>query len=113
VTTFIDENSDGQAEPDKFYTNTHMPALGLAIGWEGRTVYVAGGGEVLKVEDLDLSGNPDSSVVIIQDLPSFVYDGQSNNGIMIGPDGNLYLTLWWGQRPWAGRVSPGRIGPGG
>ena len=48
---------------------------------------------MVRLGDEDADGDVDSTSLIIDDLPSFVYDVHSKNGIAIGPDGLLYLTL--------------------
>ena len=50
-------------------------------------------GALVRLDDEDEDGDVDSTSLIIDDLPSFIYDAHSNNGIAIGPDGLLYLTL--------------------
>jgi glucose/arabinose dehydrogenase len=93
VNVIDDTNGDGIGDRLRAFTNKDGPALGLAISEDGRTVYVSGGGQVLRLDDSDGDGSPDSSTVIIDGLPSFEYDAHSNNGIEIGPDGRLYMGL--------------------
>jgi quinoprotein glucose dehydrogenase len=65
----------------------------MEVSDDGKTVYLAGGGDVFKLTDPDLDGKSNTSVRIIEGLPSFVYDSHSNNGLELGPDGRLYMTL--------------------
>ena len=88
-----DTDGDGVGDKVKLFVAKDGLALGLAISDDDKTVYVAGGGEVLMVRDTDLDGVPDDKTVIIKGLPTFTYDAHSNNGLAIGPDGRLYLTL--------------------
>ena len=59
------------------------------------TIHFSSQGEVsvVRLDDEDADGYVDRTSLIIDDLPSFIYDAHSNNGIAIGPDGLLYLTL--------------------
>lgn len=88
-----DTNGDGVGDKVKAFLVKDGLALGLAISADDKIVYVAGGGEVLMIQDTNLDGDPDDESVIIEGLPTFVYDAHSNNGLGIGPDGKLYLTL--------------------
>ena len=45
------------------------------------------------LEDSDLDGTVDFQRLIVDGLPSFTYDAHSNNGIAVGPDERLYITL--------------------
>lgn len=94
VVSIVDDlDGDGAGDEVRTFIQKGSPALGLAISPDDKTVYIAGGGKVLMVTDEDHDGVPDSEKVIIDDLPSFTYDAHSNNGITIGPDGKLYMTL--------------------
>jgi len=93
VATVDDTDADGVGDQLRFFASKDGLILGIAISEDDETVYLAGGGEVLKVEDNDLDGRADSSQRIIRGLPSFVYSVHSNNGLVIGPDGRLYVTL--------------------
>ena len=88
-----DTDGDGVGDNVKAFIAKDGPSLGLAISENDKTVYVAGGGQVLMTQDSNLDGVPDAVAVIIEGLPTFVYDAHSNNGLAIGPDGRLYLTL--------------------
>ena len=91
----IVEDTDGDGVGDKvkaFFAKDGL-ALGLAISDDDKIVYVSGGGEVVMIQDTNLDSDPDDETVIIEGLPTFVYDAHSNNGLAIGPDGKLYLTL--------------------
>jgi len=88
-----DEDEDGIADDITLFSHKEAPALGVAVSPDDRTVYLAGGGQVWMLEDSDLDGGVDSRNLILDDLPSFTYDGHSNNGIEVGPDERLYITL--------------------
>jgi glucose/arabinose dehydrogenase len=83
------EDVDGDGVGVTVYGQKEGMALGLALTADDRTLFVSGGGSVVRLDDEDA----DSTTPIIDDLPSYVYDGHSNNGIAIWPDGLLYLTL--------------------
>jgi glucose/arabinose dehydrogenase len=87
------EDVDGDGVGVTVYGQKEGMALGLALTADDRTLFVSGGVSVVRLDDEDADGDADSTTLIIDDLPSFVYDGHSNNGIAIGPDGRLYLTL--------------------
>ena len=93
VSVVEDSDGDGVGDRVDVYGQKEGMALGLALTENGRTLFVAGGGSVVRLDDEDADGDVDSTSLIIDDLPSFVYDAHSNNGIAIGPDGLLYLTL--------------------
>lgn len=93
VATVVDTDADGIGDEVGFFASTDGGLLGIAISEDDKTVYLAVAGDVLKVEDRDLDGTADHSQLIIDGLPSFVYSNHSNNGLAIGPDGRLYMTL--------------------
>ena len=93
VSVVEDSDGDGVGDRVDVYGQKEGMALGLALTENDRTLFVAGGGSVVRLDDEDADGDVDSTSLIIDDLPSFVYDAHSNNGIAIGPDGLLYLTL--------------------
>ena len=88
-----DTDGDGVGDEIRLYVHKDELALGLAISDDDRSVYISGGGQVLRVDDIDGDGRADSTSQIIEGLPSFIYDSHSNNGLAIGPDGRLYITL--------------------
>ena len=93
VSIVEDRDGDGIGDYVKSFGSKEGMALGLYVSPDGGTVYLSGGGSIVLLKDHDLDGTSDSSEIIIQGLPSFVYDAHSNNGIQIGPDGRLYFTL--------------------
>lgn len=93
VAVVDDSDRDGLGDNMWLFMSTDGPILGLTISSDDKTVYLANNGNVLLVEDHDLDGVADSSKRIIDGLPSFVYRTHSNNGLEIGPDGQLYMTL--------------------
>jgi glucose/arabinose dehydrogenase len=88
-----DTNGDGSGDKLELFSRKNGLALGIAIGDDDQYVYVSGGGEVIRYRDMDRDGKSDESDTIIDGLPTFVYDAHSNNGLVIGPDGLLYMTL--------------------
>ena len=88
-----DRDQDGLGDDVALFGNKEAPALGVAVGPDDRTVYLAGGGQVWMLEDSDLDGGVDFTTLIVDGLPSFTYDAHSNNGIEVGPDKRLFITL--------------------
>lgn len=88
-----DADNDGIGDEIHVYGQKEGMALGLALTDNDRTLFVSGGGSVFRLDDDDADGEVDSTTIIIDNLPSFVYDAHSNNGIAIGSDGLLYITL--------------------
>ena len=88
-----DTNGDGSGDKSGLFSRKDGLALGLAISDDDQTVYVSGGGKVIRYRDVDGNGKPDETTAIIEGLPTFVYDAHSNNGLTIGPDVLLYMTL--------------------
>ena len=88
-----DRDQDGFGDDVTLFGSKEAPALGVAVSPDDRTVYLAGGGQVWMLEDSDLDGTVDSQRLIVDGLPSFTYDAHSNNGIAVGPDERLYITL--------------------
>jgi glucose/arabinose dehydrogenase len=93
VSVVEDSDGDGVGDRVDVYGQKEGMALGLALTENGRTLFVAGGGSVVRLDDEDADCDVDRTSPIIDGQPSFVYDAHSNNGIAIGPDGLLYLTL--------------------
>lgn len=93
VTVVTDSDGNGLGDESIVFARKEGIILGIEVADDGRTVYLAGGGEVLKLTDPDLDGKSDTSTRIIGGLPSFIYDSHSNNGLELGPDGRLYMTL--------------------
>lgn len=93
VNVIEDSNGDGTGDTVNLYGHKDGMALGLALTDDDRTLLVSGGGSVVRIDDSDADGKADSTSIIIDGLPSFVYDGHSNNGIAVGQDKLLYITL--------------------
>ena len=69
-----------------------MP-LTLGLAFDDGVLYAASEGSVIRLEDTNEDGRADASDELISDLPHFVYDSHSNNGMAFGPDGRLFMTL--------------------
>lgn len=93
VVTVDDANDDGVGDDIVFFMSKDGAILGITVSNDGRTLFIAGGGDVIRAEDNDRDGTADFSTTIIDGLPSFVYVNHSNNGLVIGPDGRLYMTV--------------------
>lgn len=94
VLTVKDEDSDGYGDKIDLFASKDGAILGITVDEQEdvKTVYISGGGEVLKVEDHDFDYEPDASRKIVENLPSFIYSNHSNNGIVVGPDEKLYMA---------------------
>lgn len=68
-------------------------SLTLGLAFDAGVLYAASEGSVFRLEDTNGDGRADTSQELISDLPHFVYDSHSNNGMAFGPDGRLYMTL--------------------
>ena len=64
-----DQDQDGIGDDVTLFGSKEAPALGVAVSPDDRTVYLAGGGQVWMLEDLDLDGGVDSQKLIIDGLP--------------------------------------------
>ena len=88
VLRLADENGDGVFETLVPWSDTPEEITGLLAAPDGG-LYVSRTGEVLLVSDTDGDGVGDSSRQIVGGLPS---GRHQNNGLVLGPDGKLYLT---------------------
>lgn len=93
IITVDDVDNDGLGESIRTFGSKDGALLGLAVSQNGQTVYASGNGDVIKFQDNDLDGKADHREKIIRDLPSFVYGNHSNNGLVIGPDKRIYMTV--------------------
>jgi hypothetical protein len=56
-------------------------------------LYANGSGSLMKIADEDGDGIADSTEVLIEGLPSRIYDHHSNNGLVLGEDGRFYFGI--------------------
>lgn len=72
--------------PDQLYH-----AVGMAF--DGDALYVSDSGRISKLEDRDEDGAFETLTPVVEGLVSLHYEGHSNNGIAIGPDGSIYVGV--------------------
>ena len=69
-----------------------VPQITGMVYFDG-VLYANGSGNLLKLADEDGDGLVDSTEVLIEGLPSRIYDHHSNNGLVLGEDGRFYFGL--------------------
>lgn len=79
--TLLYDNADG----------TLVQAVGLAF-YEDK-IYISDSGRISTLEDSDGDGKLDKLTPIVEGLPSLQFPDHSNNGIVFGPDGKLYVGV--------------------
>ncbi|MAS36851.1 MAG: hypothetical protein CL610_22795 [Anaerolineaceae bacterium] len=86
---YITEENVEQLEalPDQLYH-----AVGMVFDDDG-TLYVSDSGRIVELTDGDDDGAFETVTPIAEGLPSLYYEGHSNNGIDIGPDGHIYVGV--------------------
>ena len=91
VWTLRDGDGNGAAEERVLFLEDAglSELLGIAV-LDDRRVYLSDRGRVSLAEDDDGDGVADSLRVIARDLPA---DEHQNNGLAIGPDGLVYITV--------------------
>ncbi len=66
---------------------------GLGLTWYRDGLLVSSYGSLLHVVDRNNDGRADEERVLAEDLPSFVYDGHSTNGVIVDGEGNILLLV--------------------
>ena len=87
--TFRDRDGNGAADEQTLFVEGLNELLGFAIADDGR-VYLSDRGRISLAVDRDGDGAADSVSTLVDGLPT---GRHQNNGIALGPDGRLYLTL--------------------
>ena len=88
IAALTDDDSDGMADTANLYARGFAAPLGLLHHED--TLYVSHRGSVTALRDLDGDGQVDEIETIVSDLPVGIHQ---NNGLALGPDGKMYLTL--------------------
>ena len=88
IAALTDDDSDGMADTANLYARGFSAPLGLLHHED--TLYVSHRGSVTALRDLDGDGQVDEIETIVSDLPVGIHQ---NNGLALGPDGKMYLTL--------------------
>ena len=88
IAALKDEDSDGTADSVGLYARGFVAPLGVLH--RDDTLYVSHRGEVTALRDSDGNGQADEVETIVSDLPVGTHQ---NNGLALGPDGKMYLTL--------------------
>ena len=88
VEHIADADGDGVFETSARFVETSGEITGVLVAPDGG-LYVSRTGALLLVQDTDGDGAGDSSEEIVPDLPA---GRHQNNGLVLGPDGLLYLT---------------------
>ena len=88
IAALTDDDSDGIADTANLYARGFAAPLGLLHHED--TLYVSHRGSVTTLRDLDEDGQVDEIETLVSDLPVGIHQ---NNGLALGPDGKMYLTL--------------------
>ncbi len=88
IAVLSDDDSDGTADSAELYARGFVAPLGL-LHHEDR-LYVSHRGSVTALIDSYGDGQVDEIETIVSDLPVGIHQ---NNGLALGPDGKMYLTL--------------------
>lgn len=88
-----DDNQTGEAVT-VLYDNAGgalVQSVGLAF-YEDK-IYISDSGRISTLEDSDGDGTLDKLTPLVEGLPSLQFPDHSNNGIVFGPDGKLYVGV--------------------
>ena len=88
IAALTDYDSDGMADSVRPYARGFVAPLGLLH--HENTLYVSHRGALTALIDSNGDGRPDEVESIVSDLPVEIHQ---NNGLALGPDGKMYLTL--------------------
>ena len=88
IAVLTDADSNGTADSAELYARGFVAPLGLLHHED--TLYVSHRGSVTALVDSDGDGQVDEIETIVSDLPVGIHQ---NNGLALGPDGKMYLTL--------------------
>ena len=88
IAVLTDTDSNGTADSADLYARGFVAPLGLL--YHEDTLYVSHRGSVTALIDSDGDGQVDEIETIVSDVPVGIHQ---NNGLALGPDGKMYLTL--------------------
>ena len=88
IAVLEDDDSDGTVDSADLYARGFVAPLGLLHHED--TLYVSHRGSITALVDSDGDGQVDDIETIVSDLPVGIHQ---NNGLAVGPDGKMYLTL--------------------
>lgn len=88
IAVLTDDDYDGTADSADLYARGFVAPLGLLHHED--TLYVSHRGSVTALRDSDGDGEVDDIETIVSGLPVGIHQ---NNGLALGPDGKMYLTL--------------------
>jgi glucose/arabinose dehydrogenase len=95
ITRMTDEDGDGFAETATSIFDDPGDQLQHAVGmvFHDGIIYISDSGRISTLSDSDGDGKLDKVNPIITGLPSLQWTFHSNNGIVFGPDGKLYVAV--------------------
>ena len=88
IAALTDDDADGTADSVRLYARGFAAPLGLLHHED--TLYVSHRGSVTALMDVDGNGEVDEIETLVSDLPVGIHQ---NNGLALGSDGKMYLTL--------------------
>ena len=88
IAALSDDDADGTADSVRLYARGFVAPLGLLH--HENILYVSHRGSVTALIDTNGDGEVDEIETVVSDLPVGIHQ---NNGLALGPDGKIYLTL--------------------
>lgn len=90
-----DNNGDHQPEViNQIFDNANqLLTQSVGMAFRDGKMYISDSGRISTFEDSDGDGKLDKLTPIVEGLPSLQFPDHSNNGIVFGPDGKLYVGI--------------------